>query len=91
MSACHLDKIEQLARTNIRNEDVQMLILQIISKDKEEQNQFDLEKYWEFYEEMDRLGKVQMDIWKTDQTLGKWKENVNVLRAALKFKKALKK
>lgn len=86
----HLDKMEQLATTQVRDEDVRKLLMDNIDKDRED-GYFNLDKYMEFYGELDRLGKVQMDVWKADEVLKSFYGSLAVVRAAVRFKRGIKK
>jgi len=84
-----LEKMELLMKTQIRDEDVRELLGRMLEEDREK-GRFDLGRYWDFYEYMGKLGKVQMDCWRVDETLGKFYGSLMVVRAAVKFKKNLR-
>jgi len=84
-----LEKMELLVKTKLVDEEVSELLMRMVEKDKEEQN-FDLEKYMEFYDYFNELGKMQMDCWRTEETLNNFYGSLMVVRAAVKFKKNLR-
>ena len=86
---CHLDKMEQIARTQVRDVDVREFLLGVIEEDRI-RNNFSLEKYLEFYGELGRLGQVQMEIWKTEKILKRFYGSLAVVRAAVRFKRGIK-
>ena len=85
----HLDKMEKLVITQVRDEKVRKVIMDKIENDRRE-NIFSFEGYMEFYGELDKLGKVQMDVWRSDIILRKFYGSLAVVRAAVRFKKGLK-
>lgn len=85
----HLGRMEEIANTQVRDEENRRLLLGIIENDRKNRN-FSLEKYFEFYEELDKLGKVQLDIWKVDKLLEKFYGSLAVVRAAVRFKRGIK-
>ena len=86
----HLDKMDQIARTQVRDEEVREFLLGVIEEDRIS-NHFSLEKYLEFYGELGRLGQVQMEIWKTEKVLKRFYGSLAVVRAAVRFKRGIKK
>jgi len=84
-----LEKMELLVKTKLVDEEVSELLMRMVEKDKEEKN-FDLEKYMEFYDYFNELGKMQMDCWRTEETLNNFYGSLMVVRAAVKFKKNLR-
>ena len=84
-----LEKMELLVKTKLVDEEVSDLLGKMVENDKEEKN-FELERYMKFYDYFNEMGKMQMDCWKTEETLGKFYESLMVVRAVVKFKKGIK-
>jgi hypothetical protein len=84
-------RLEQIANSQIRDNDVRNLFYKIAREDIEKKLPFDLKKYWQFYPYLNELGKTQLECWKADETLRRFYGGFQAVRAAVKFKRLLKK
>ncbi len=87
MDDLYLRRMEELVRIDIND----ALIRNKMLLELEGENIFNLEKYMEYYEYFGEIGKTQLEIWKSDETLKRFYKGIGFVLAVGKFRRGLRK